>query len=82
MSKVLRIVFCILSCLCLASCAVVGAIFGFVYCLIPLGLAAVFAAVMFLFRNEPWKKKPEQPKPDFMNTDEENECIRSDSERS
>lgn len=75
MSKFFRILFCILGCVSAASTVVVGALTNLIYCLIPVGATVVFAALMLLFKNEPWKKKPEAPKPDFMNTKEENARI-------
>jgi len=77
MSKILRIVFCILACLCVAATVVVGAVFGLLYCLIPLGCALVFAALMCLFKNEPWNRPKKQPRTDFMNSEEENARIRN-----
>lgn len=71
--KILRIIFCILSCLCVAVCVPIAVFFS-VWALVPLGGAAVFGLLMFAAKNNFKKPKPE-PKPDFMNTDEENAKI-------
>ena len=79
--KILRIVFCILAAL---SCAAVVpiAIFFEWYCLFCVLAAVVFAGLMFFMRRL-MQPKP-LPKPDFMNSDEENDRInhlREDGER-
>lgn len=77
MCKYLSIVFCIISCLALAVCIPIGAIFEFIYCLIPLSIAVISGILMYLFKNKPWQKKQITPKIDFMNSPKENEAIRN-----
>ena len=72
--KTLRITFCILSALCLAAAIPIGVVFGLPYLFALLGGAAVFAILMFAAKGSFRRVKP-QPKPDFMNSDEENERI-------
>ena len=75
---VLRIVFCILACICAAAAIPIGIFFEW-WCLIPILAAAVFAVLMFVIRNAIARKEaPERT--DFMNTDEENERIRTENE--
>ena len=75
---VLRIVFCILACICAAAAIPIG-IFWDWWCLIPIGGAIVFTFVMLMVKNA---SAPPQQKTtvDFMNTDEENERIRNEHE--
>ena len=64
--KILRVLCCILSCLCVASAILDGVFCGFTYCLLLIAAACVFAIVMFLAKN----RSEEQPKkPDFMDPD-------------
>lgn len=72
--KILRITFCILSCICVASCILVAVFFG-LWALVPFGGAIVFGGLMFAAKNNFRREKP-KPKTDFMNSDEENEAIR------
>ena len=72
--KTLRIVFCVLSCLTVASVVPLGVFFGW-YCLFALVGAAIFAGGMLLCKRASEPKAP--PKPDFMNSDEENEKRRA-----
>ena len=72
--KILRITFCILSCICVASCVPVAVFFG-LWALVPVGGALVFGGLMFAAKNNFRREKP-KPKTDFMNSDEENEAIR------
>lgn len=71
--KTLRITFCILACICVAAVVPIGIFFEW-YCLIPLVAAAVFAALTVGAKNGFKRPKPE-PKPDFMNSDEENDKL-------
>lgn len=76
----LRIVFCILSCICVAAAVPVGIFFEW-WCLIPVVAAGVFAMLMFGAKNG-FSRPKKEVKTDFMNTDEENERIRRlDDER-
>ncbi len=71
--KTLRITFCILACISVAAVVPVGIFFDW-YCLIPVVAAAAFAALTVGAKNGFKRPKP-VPKPDFMNSDEENEKI-------
>ena len=72
--KILRITFCILSCLCVAVCVPIAVFFG-LWALVPAGGAVVFGFLMVAAKNNFRREKP-LPKTDFMNTDEENKAIR------
>ena len=76
--KIARIVFCVLACLCVAAVIPAGFFIDF-YCLFFVAGAVVFGVLMALCKraDEP---KP-APKPDFMNSDEENEAIRNENEK-
>lgn len=76
MKQILRIIFCILSCLCIASAIFLWIYVGIWWFLLAVVLALVFAGLMLLCKEgNPFKKEP--PKPDYMNSDEENEEIRN-----
>lgn len=70
MRQILQIIFCVLSCACVAAAFIVGAYFDLLYCLIAVLAAAVFAALMLLVKYGNPFHKPEPPENDFMNTDE------------
>lgn len=76
--KTLKIIFCILSCLCVAASVFVGIYCGWEWFFLVIAGAAVFAGGMF------WAKKKSDPPPkptaDFMNSDEENEKIKKENE--
>ena len=77
--KILTILFCILSCLCVAACVPVFIYFklwGFVCA----GAAALFALLMVGAKHG-FKRTPPQKQTDFMNTDEENEQIRREQNK-
>ena len=76
---VLRIIFCILACICAAAAVPVGIFFEW-WCLVPIGLAVVFAVAMIMAKNASARNE-ESPRVDFMNSDEENEKIRTQSNR-
>lgn len=79
MKNFLRITFCLLACLSLGVTIVIFALFG-LWGFVPLGGAVVFTALMLLSKNGlPRREKP-GPKPDFMNSAEENERIRREQE--
>ena len=69
--KVLRIVSCILACICVTAVIPVG-IFtaSIVWCIIPIAAAAGFIALMFVAKKKSEPKPPAAP--DFMNSPEEN----------
>ena len=78
MKAVLRTIFCILSVLCVAAAVVIGMIFGFVWAIVCIAGAAVFAGLMLLAKRE--KAAPEG-KPDFMMSEEENRAINEKHDR-
>lgn len=73
--KVLRMIFCILACVCVAAVVPVGIFFEW-YCIIPLGGAVLFGVLTVAAKNNFRREKP-APKTDFMNSEEENERIRN-----
>lgn len=75
---VLRVVFCILACICTAAAVPIGIFFEW-WCLIPVVAAFAFALLMIAAKNGFTRTKPEV-RTDFMNTEEENEKIRSQSD--
>ena len=76
----LRIVFCILSCACVAAAVPIGIFFEW-WCLVPIAAAGIFALLMIAAKNG-FSRPKKEVKTDFMNTDEENERIRRlDDER-
>ena len=80
MRKILQTVFCVLACLCVVAAFLLGAFFGFLYCLYALAGAAVFAFLMVAAKNGSPRSR-EISKADFMNSDEENKEIRKSTER-
>ncbi len=79
MAKIMRIVCCVLACLFVAAAIPVGALFGWVWFLVPAVIGALFAGLMLLFKKRSEPKAP--PAPDFMNTDEENARRREELEK-
>ena len=75
---VLRIVFCVLACVCAAAAVPVGIFFEW-WCAVPAVLAFAFALIMVIIKNSTAAPAPKDFV-DFMNTDEENEKIRSQNE--
>ena len=75
---VLRVTFCILACICTAAAIPIGIFFEW-WCFVPIIGALAFTALMLFVRNSVAKKE-EKPRTDFMNTDEENERIRTENE--
>ena len=72
---VLRIVFCVLAGICVAATVPVGIFFEW-WCIVPAVAAFAFALFMIMIKNS--TSKPEdKDRTDFMNSDEENEKIRS-----
>ncbi len=76
--KVLKIIFCILSCICVAASIFVGIFLGWEWFFVVIAGAAVFGGGMV------WAKRksdpPPKPSADFMNTDEQNEQIKQENE--
>ena len=72
--KTLRIIFCILACVCAAAAVPIGILFEW-WCIIPVAGAIAFTLAMFMAKNAS-SPKEDKIEVDFMNTDEENEKIR------
>ena len=70
----LRIIFCVLACLCATVAVPIGILFEW-WCAIPIGGAIVFTLAMFMVKNAS-SPKEDKIEVDFMNTDEENEKLR------
>ena len=64
----LRIIFTILSALCLAALLPAGTFGGLPYVLSLAGAAALFFVLMLLCKNAQSKKESNEPKPDFINS--------------
>ncbi len=77
--KILQIVFCVLSCLSLAACVLVFVYEGY-WGFVCLGAAALFALLMFGAKKG-FRRTPVRKKTDFMNTEEENNRIRTEEGR-
>ena len=77
--KTVRIVFCILACLLVAASVPAAVLWGWMWFLVLICGAALSAAVMLFAkkRSEP----AEPPRPDFMNSDEENARINEEARR-
>ena len=67
--KVLRIIFTILSALCLAAILPAGTFGGLPHALICAVGAGVFFLFVLLFKKLHEKKSPNEPEPDFLNTE-------------
>ena len=67
--KVLRIIFTILSALCLAAILPAGTFGGLPHALICAAGAGVFFLFVLLFKKLQEKKSPNEPEPDFLNTE-------------
>lgn len=72
--KYLQITCCILSCLCVGATVLVGVLAGWLYALIPV-VAAVLFALLMIGAKRGFKRTPTPPRTDFMNSDEENRKI-------
>lgn len=79
MTRIFRIVFCVLACLFVAAVIPVGAILGLRWGIACAAAACVFGVLTVLLRNAQ-AKKVLPTVPDFMNSPEENEKIRSERE--
>ena len=76
--KTLRVVFCLLSCLCLAACVLVFVYFSY-WGFVCLGGAVLFGLLMLGAKNG-FRRTPKPEKTDYMNSEEENERIRRESD--
>ena len=72
---VLRIVFCILACVCAAVAVPIGIFFEW-WCLVPIVAAFAFGLAMIMAKNASAPPE-EKTRTDFMNTDEENAKIKN-----
>ena len=73
---ILRIVVCVLACLCAATAVPIGIFFEW-WCLVPIFGAIAFTVAMFMLKSASARvEEKEKVEVDFMNTDEENEKIR------
>ena len=72
---VLRIVFCVFACVCAAAAVPVGIFFEW-WCVVPAVGAFMFALFMVMIKNSS-APPADKNHTDFMNSDEENEKIRS-----
>ena len=72
---VLRIVFCVLAGICVAATVPVGIFFEW-WCIIPAVAAFAFALFMVMIKNSTARSQ-EKDRTDFMNSEAENEKIRS-----
>ena len=70
---VLRIIFTILSALCLAAILPAGTFGGLPHALICAAGAGVFFLFVLLFKKLQEKKNPQNPEPDFLNADAQKE---------
>ena len=75
--KTLRIVFCILACLCVAASIFLGAFLGWAYFFIAVAAAVLFGGAMFFVKK---KSEPVERRTDFMNSPEENDKIREEND--
>lgn len=69
--KVLRIVFCILSCLCVVAAVMLGIFVGMMGCLFAIAGAVMFGAAMMIVIHLSQPKPP--PRRDFMDPPDQDE---------
>ena len=75
--KILRIIFCVLSCLCVAAVVPIAIFFEW-WCCVPLAGGFLFGGAMFFMIK---LATPKVTPTDYMNTDEENEKILREREQ-
>ena len=75
--KTLRIVFCILSCICVLGAVPIGILCDVIYLLLDLFAGLAFGGAMLLCKK---RAEPVQRTTDYMNSEEENEAIRREAE--
>ena len=76
MRQIFQTIFCVLSVLSVASILILGILCGWLYAFIGVGAAILFACLMFLCKNgNPFRRPPEEPHADYMNSDEENDRL-------
>ena len=76
MRQIFQTIFCVLAVISVASVVLLGVLVGWLYALIGVGAALLFACLMLWCKNgNPFRKPPEEPHADYMNTDEENERL-------
>ncbi len=76
--KTLRIVFCILSCICVLAAVPIGILCDVVYLLLDLFAGLAFGGAMLLCKK---RAEPVRRTTDYMNSEEENEAIRREAEQ-
>lgn len=77
--KIMRIVFCILACLCVLAAVPIGILCDVIYLVVDLFVALAFGGAMLLCKK---RSEPVQRTTDYMNSEEENETIRRENEQS
>lgn len=75
--KILQITLCILSCVAVAASILVAVLVDWIYFFVLAAAAALFAFGMVIVKR---KREPRVELPDYMNSDEENARINSDSQ--
>ncbi len=76
MRQIFQTIFCVLSVASVISVFFLGVYLGWLYALIGVGAAILFACLMLWCKNgNPFRRPPEEPHADYMNTDEENERL-------
>lgn len=81
MKTVFQVIFCVLSCLSIVAAVFLGIFLGLLWCLVGIAAAAVFASLMLLMKHGSPFRAHTEPRPDFMNTEEQNEKIRREAEQ-
>ena len=80
MRQIFQTVFCILAVLCVAAVPFLGVFLGWLYALVGVGGAILFACLTLWCKNgNPFRRPPEEPHADYMNSDEENEKLNRSS---
>ncbi len=78
MRTTFQIIFCLLAVACVIAAVFLGVFLGLLYCLIAVLGAAVFTILMLLMKNGNPFRKPDPPKNDFMNANENASQNKSD----
>lgn len=67
MRTAFQIVFCLLSAACVVSSVFIWVYCGFLWFLVAVAAALLFACLMFLMKNgNPFRRTPKEPHPDYM----------------
>lgn len=75
--KTLQIIFCILSCICVAASVFLGIFLGWEWFFLAAALAIVFGAGMFFVKA---KGEPPEPKKDFLSSDSETDAPKKETD--